>query len=83
MSDRCRRSRYRRSRYRRWHRDCRCALIQFAEQLVDLYNVAFAAQSLRKHSGLECRYLHGDLVGFKFHERIAGSDGIALLAQPA
>jgi hypothetical protein len=34
-------------------------------------------------AGLWRWYLHGNLVGFKFHERFARSDGVANLFEPA
>jgi len=67
------------SAFTRRHR----GLIELAEGLTDLHDVAVVLQALDEDARRRCGNLDVDLVGLQLDERVAFLHGIALVLQPS
>jgi hypothetical protein len=67
---------------RRSHRCRNRCLIELAEDVVDVHDLAFLLVALLEHPGFECRDFYRDLVGLEIDQRVASGYDIAFLLEP-
>jgi hypothetical protein len=60
---------------RGWNR----CLVELAEYVVDVNDIALIPGALGQHAGFECRDFYGDLVRLEVDQRVAGGNDVALL----
>src|SRR5207248_6535061 len=58
-------------------------LIELAEHIVDVNDIAFVLGALGQNAGFEGGYFYCNLVGLELDQRIARGNGITLLLLPA
>jgi len=66
----------------RAHRSRNRCLVELAEHVVDVHDIALILGAPGKHAGFECRDFYGDLVGLEIDQRIARGNDIALFLEP-
>ena len=59
-----------------------CGLVELAQHVVDVHDIAFVLSALGQHPRFECRYLYGDLVGLELDQRITGGNSVSLFPCP-
>jgi hypothetical protein len=66
----------------RSHRGRNRCLVELAEHVVDVDDLALFFGAFCQYARFECRDFYGDLVGLEIDQRVAGGNDIALFLEP-